>query len=47
MASSAHHRRWIRQEAAMAAITFNAARQKDQAHQRKAADATSSSKAAS
>jgi hypothetical protein len=30
MASSAHHRRWIRQEAAMAAITFNVAEHQTQ-----------------
>jgi hypothetical protein len=31
MASSAHHGRWIRQEAAMAAITFDTAHRKEQA----------------
>jgi hypothetical protein len=31
MASSAHHTCWIRQEAAMAVITFNTAHQKEQA----------------
>jgi hypothetical protein len=31
MAPSAHHRHWIRQEAAMVAITFNAAYRKEQA----------------
>ena len=29
MASSAHHARWIREKAAMAAISFNAAHQKE------------------
>jgi hypothetical protein len=38
MASSAHHGDWIRQEAAMAAITFSAAHQKEPVSRRAPAD---------